>query len=239
MTNRRNFLKSVPLVASAAILAQPAMITSLYGAEMTVNEKGEYLLPPLRYEYNALEPHIDEQTMRLHHDKHHLAYVNGLNDALAKLQQARESGDVSLVQNYSGKLAFHGSGHLLHVIFWENMSPKGGGEPKGALAKAMNSAFGSFEKFVTQFSAAANQVEGSGWAILAFEPLGKKLVILQAEKHQNLTQWGVIPLLALDVWEHAYYLKYQNRRGDYVKAFFNVINWEDVAKRYQTALKLR
>ncbi|MBN1540576.1 superoxide dismutase [candidate division KSB1 bacterium] len=203
-----------------------------------IDESGRYVLPPLTYDYAALEPHIDEQTMRLHHDKHHLGYVNGLNTALAQLDQAREKQDYGLVTHYSREAAFHGSGHLLHAIFWKNMSPDGGGEPQGELAKALTEHFGSFERFRDHFAAASAKVEGSGWGILAYEPLGKKLVILQAEKHQNLTQWGAVPLLVVDVWEHAYYLKYQNRRGDYIKAFFNVINWKDVAQRFATAKQL-
>ena len=238
MTDRRTFLKSVPVAVGAAVLAESQFVTNADAKTVPMNDKGEFVLPPLPYDYNALEPHIDEQTMRLHHDKHHLGYVKGLNTSLAKLKQARDSNDFSLVQYYSGKAAFNGSGHFLHAIFWENMSPNGGGMPKGDLAKAINNSFGDFDKFKAHFIAASSTVEGSGWGILAYEPIGKQLVILQAEKHQNLTQWGVVPLLVLDVWEHAYYLKYQNRRGDYVKAFFNVINWQDVANRYKNAMKL-
>lgn len=194
-------------------------------------------LPPLPYPYDALEPHIDAQTMRLHHDIHHKAYVDGLNNAEAKLAEARQKGDFALVKHWSREAAFHGSGHFLHSIFWENMSPRGGGEPSGELAEAIKRDFGSFENFQNQFLAAANAVEGSGWGILALQPTSH-LVILQAEKHQNLTQWGVTPLLVVDVWEHAYYLKYQNRRAEYTKAFMNVVNWEDVLKRYQRALLL-
>ncbi|MGH9338782.1 MAG: superoxide dismutase [Acidobacteriota bacterium] len=188
-------------------------------------------LPPLPYDYNALEPHIDEQTMRLHHDKHHQSYVDGLNKAEQKLQEARQNGDFTLVKHWEREIAFHGSGHFLHSIFWPNMSPKGGGEPSGELAAAIKRDFGSFDAFKNHFQAAAGAVEGSGWAILAHQTLSGQLTILGVEKHQNLNQFGCVPLLVLDVWEHAYYLKYQNKRPDYVKAFFNVINWSDVAKR--------
>lgn len=200
--------------------------------------KGEYVLPPLPYAHNALEPSIDEQTMRLHHDIHHLGYVNGLNKALADLKTARESGNFGAIKAISRDLAFHGSGHLLHCIFWENMAAPGnggGGAPNGDLAGAINESFGSFDAFKAQFSAASGAVEASGWGILAYEPLGGNLIVLQAEKHQDLTLWGVSPLLVLDVWEHAYYLKYQNRRGDYVKAFWDVVNWGDVAGRFAAA----
>ena len=194
-------------------------------------------LPPLPYAYDALEPYIDEQTMRLHHDIHHEGYVKGLNNAEAKLAEARASGDFALVKHWSREAAFHGSGHLLHSIFWPNMiaASEAKSAPEGPLAEAIDSAFGSFEAFKAQFIAAAIAVEGSGWGILAYRPADDTLVILTAEKHQNLTQWGVIPLLVLDVWEHAYYLKYQNRRGEYVKNFFNIIAWDDVAARYDEA----
>ncbi len=198
----------------------------------------KYELPPLPYAYDALEPYIDEQTMRLHHDKHHLAYVNGLNAALEKLEAARSSGDYGLVKHFSREAAFHGSGHLLHTIFWPNMAPAGkggGGEPDGELAAQIAKDFGSFANFKAHFSAASNAVEGSGWGLLVWEPVAGHLEILQSEKHQNLTQWGVIPLLVLDVWEHAYYLKYQNARASYVEAWWNVVNWSDVAARFKAA----
>jgi Fe-Mn family superoxide dismutase len=198
----------------------------------------KYELPPLPYAYGALEPHIDEQTMRLHHDKHHLAYVNGLNKAEEMLEQARNSGDYAMVKHWSREAAFHGSGHFLHSIFWPNMAPAGqggGGEPSGDLAAQINKDFGSFANFKAQFSAASNAVEGSGWGLLVWEPVSGHLEVLQAEKHQNLTQWGVVPLLVLDVWEHAYYLKYQNARPAYVEAWWNVVNWSDVAERLKAA----
>jgi len=195
-------------------------------------------LPPLPYDYDALEPHIDAQTMRLHHDLHHKAYVDGLNKAEEMLAAARQSGDHGLTKHWEREIAFHGSGHLLHTIFWPNLAPAGkggGGEPSGALASKLTADFGSFTAFREQFTAASAQVEGSGWGILAYRPQDAKLVILTAEKHQNLTQWGVVPLLVLDVWEHAYYLRYQNKRPEYIKNFFEVINWSDVAERYAVA----
>lgn len=189
-------------------------------------------LPPLPYSYDALEPYYDEQTVRLHHDAHHKAYVDGLNNAEAKIVEAREKSDYSLVKHWEREIAFHGSGHLLHSLFWENMKPGGGGPATGDLASRINHDFGSFETFKKQFSAAAAAVEGSGWALLCWSPDFKKLEILTAEKHQNLTQWGVVPLLALDVWEHAYYLKYQNKRAAFIEAWWNLVNWEDVNRRF-------
>lgn len=192
-------------------------------------------LPPLPYEYSALEPHYDEQTVRLHHDAHHKAYVDGLNNAGAKLAEAREKGDFALVKHWEREIAFHGSGHLLHSLFWENMKPNGGGPAVGDVAGQIERDFGGYEAFKKQFSAAAAAVEGSGWAILCWNPEFGELVILTAEKHQNLTQWGVVPLLALDVWEHAYYLKYQNKRAAFIEAWWNLVNWDDVNRRYTSA----
>lgn len=169
--------------------------------------------------------------MTLHHDIHHAGYVKGLNAALEKLAAARTAGDFSGVKALSKDLAFHGSGHLLHCIFWNNLSPEGG-EPSAGLQGAIARDFGSFEGFQKHFSAAANSVEGSGWGILAFEPLSRRLLVMQAEKHQNLTAWGVVPLLVLDVWEHAYYVKYRNKRGAYVDAFWKIVNWADVSGRF-------
>jgi Fe-Mn family superoxide dismutase len=198
---------------------------------------GTHQLPPLPYAYNALEPIIDEQTMRLHHDAHHAAYVKGLNEAERLLVQARESGNFQYIKHLEREIAFHGSGHILHTIFWHNLSPQGGGAPKGKLLSAMISRFGSFDACKAQLSAATKAVEGSGWGVLAYVPAFGNLEVLQAEKHQDLTQWGAVPLLVIDVWEHAYYLKYQNRRGEYVDKIFEIINWQDVAERYAQALR--
>ncbi len=195
-----------------------------------------YTLPELPYAYDALEPFLNAETMHLHHDKHHAAYVNALNEAEQKIQAAQQAGDFSALRALCDALAFNYSGHLLHSLFWTNMKPGGGGAPSGALAEQIAKDFGSFEVFKAQFLAATNLVQGSGWGILAWEPVAQKLVILQAEKHQNLAQWGVTPVLVLDVWEHAYYLQYQNRRPDFTAGFFaHAVNWEDVAQRLAAA----
>ncbi|MBP7332844.1 MAG: superoxide dismutase [Firmicutes bacterium] len=191
----------------------------------------KYQLPELPYAYNALEPYYDEQTVKLHHDAHHKAYVDGLNNADAKLAEAREKGDFSLVKHWERELAFHGSGHILHALFWESMKPDGGGPATGKIAEMINRDFGGFENFKKQFSAAAVAVEGSGWALLCCSPALGKLEILTAEKHQDLTMWGVQPILALDVWEHAYYLKYQNKRAAWVEAWWNLVDWDGVNDR--------
>lgn len=201
-------------------------------------QTGRYTLPELPYPYDALEPHIDTQTMRLHHDKHHAGYVRGLNstlDALAEIRTGQRPA--AEVKRWSRQLAFTGSGHFLHLIFWNCMSPTGGGAPKGLVGAQIDRDFGSFRQFAQQFKAAAGSVEGSGWGILVFEPLSRRLMVMQAEKHQNLTAWGIVPLVAIDVWEHAYYLKYQNRRKEYVSAFMNVINWDFVEHKLAELLE--
>ncbi|APU61258.1 superoxide dismutase [Clostridium botulinum] len=196
-----------------------------------------HTLPNLNYDYNALEPHYDEQTLKIHHDIHHKTYVDGLNKAEQKLQEARESGDFTLIKHWEREIAFHGSGHILHTLFWENMTPNGNLNPEGSAIERIKQDFGDYEKFKKQFTEAAIAVEGSGWTILAWNPMFEKLVILQAEKHQNLTQWGVVPLLILDLWEHAYYLKYQNRRAEFINAWWNIVNWDIVNTRYDNAIK--
>jgi superoxide dismutase len=199
---------------------------------------GGHVLPPLPYPYDALEPHIDAATMRLHHDKHHQSYVDGLNKAETMMARARETGDYDLIKHWEREAAFHGAGHYLHTIFWHNMAPNAGGEPTGQLLSQIRQDFGSFDRFKAQFSAAADKVEGSGWALLVWAPRAHRLEILTAEKHQNLSQWDVVPLLVLDVWEHGYYLKYQNNRRAYIDAWWNLVNWPDVSARFKEARRL-
>lgn len=194
-------------------------------------------LPPLPYDFAALEPHIDEKTMRLHHGKHHQAYVTGLNTAEEKLAAARAGGDFGAIAALERAIAFHGSGHVNHCVFWTNLTPKGGGEAGGALAEQIRRDFGDFGKFRDQFSAASASVEGNGWGVLAWNPFLGKLYTLGMMNHQNLGVTGSVPLLMLDVWEHAYYLKYQNARPEYVKAFWNVVNWKDVEGRFEKATR--
>ncbi len=191
-----------------------------------------YTLPELDYDYSALEPHISGRIMELHHSKHHQAYVTGANTALEQLAEARESGNFASVNKLEKDLAFNLGGHLNHSIFWQNLSPNGGGAPEGELAAAIDEHFGSFDKFKAHFTATALGVQGSGWAVLAWDSLGAKPVIFQLFDQQSNAPLGVTPLLQLDVWEHAYYLDYLNVRADYVKAFWNIANWEDVARRF-------
>ncbi len=203
---------------------------------------GPYHLPPLPYDYADLEPFIDAQTVKLHHDIHHAGYVRGANAALADLEQVRRQGGdaIKQVRAITDALSFNFCGHVLHDVYWKSMKKSGGGDPPAAsdIGRLIIRDFGSLDAFRGNLAAAAVQVQGSGWAVLAYEPLAQRLVVLQAEKHQNTAVWGAVPLLTLDVWEHAYYLKYQNKRPDYVKAFMELIDWDSVNTRLTAATKL-
>ncbi len=196
-----------------------------------------YVLPDLPYAYDALEPHISAEIMTLHHDKHHANYVNSANAALEKLEVAREANDFSAVTGLSKDLAFNLGGHTNHSIFWKNLSPNGGGEPTGELAAAIDRDFGSFEKFKAHFAAAALGLQGSGWAVLAYDHIGQRLVIEQMTDQQGNLSIALTPILMLDMWEHAFYLQYKNVKADYVKAVWNVFNWDDAAERFASATK--
>lgn len=195
----------------------------------------DYTLPELGYDYGALAPHISGAIMELHHSKHHKAYVDGANTALAKLAEARDAGDFANVNKLEKDLAFNLGGHVNHSVFWTNMSPDGGDKPTGELAVAIDEHFGSFDKFRAHFTATALGVQGSGWAVLAWDSIGQKPIIVQFFDQQANFPVGIIPLLMLDVWEHAYYLDYKNVRADYVKAFWNIVDWANVQQRFTTA----
>ena len=197
-----------------------------------------YVLPDLPYAYDALEPHISAEIMELHHSKHHQNYVNGANAALEKLEAARKDGSIAAVVTALSKdLAFNLGGHTNHSLFWENLSPNGGGKPAGALAAAIDEDFGSFEEFQKHFAAAALGLQGSGWAVLAYDKIGERLVIEQMTDQQGNLSIDLVPLLLLDMWEHAFYLQYKNVKADYVAAVWNVFNWDEVAARYAAAVK--
>ena len=196
----------------------------------------KHTLPELNYKYGDLEPHIDALTVELHHSKHHQSYVDGLNKAEAALVQCRETGDFSNIKHLKREIAFHGSGHILHSLYWANMcaAKNSVGKPSGPLLFAIEEKYGSFETFTKEFKAATAAVEGSGWGLLVVR--GKELEILTIEKHQNLALMMATPILTCDVWEHAYYLKYQNKRPAYIDGWFNLINWYDVQSRYGDAM---
>jgi Fe-Mn family superoxide dismutase len=198
-----------------------------------------YTLPELPYDYAALEPHYSAEVLELHHDKHHKAYVDGANTALDKLDQARSSDDFGTINQLQKNLAFHLSGHVLHSMFWENLSPDGGGKPEDDLAAAIDEGFGSFDGLRSQLTESALNVQGSGWGALTWEPLGQRLIVEQVYDHQSNVGQGAPPLLVLDMWEHAYYLQYKNVKADWVKAFWEIVNWPDVASRFERARKLK
>jgi Fe-Mn family superoxide dismutase len=243
------------LGATGAALAQPGSLPPsrpLVGAPGVSldlggwdDAKGEFVLPKLPYEPKALEPHIDAQTMELHHGRHHNNYVTNANRALRMLADIRDGGDAALVRHWARELSFNLGGHINHSLFWKMLAPagqgkdgvKGGGKPEGSLARAIDRDFGSYDKFVAHFKANAVQVESNGWGWLLLEPMSKRLMIVQMSSQQDRWLTGGVPILGVDVWEHAYYLKYQNKRSDYVDAFMNVINWEFCGKLFDAASK--
>lgn len=196
-----------------------------------------YALPELPYDFAALEPHISGRIMELHHSKHHKGYVDGANNALAGLAEAREFGNFQNINRLEKDLAFHLGGHVNHSIFWTNLAPNAGGTPEGEVAAAIAEFFGSFEAFVAHFSAASMGIQGSGWGVLSWDPVGSRLIIQQLFDQQANTAQGTIPILQLDMWEHAFYLDYQNVKADYVAAFWKIVNWQNVSLRLEAARK--
>lgn len=200
---------------------------------------GKYTLPKLPYAYDALEPHIDARTMEIHHTKHHQAYTDKLNAALESCSPDIQNKDIleilanikQIPENVRGAVNFNGGGFDNHRLFWDNMKPNGGGAPGGKIADAINSSFGSFDKFKEQFSSTTAVIQGSGWGWLVFNPSSKKVEYKSMPNQTSPRTEGLVPLLGCDVWEHAYYLKYQNKRPDYIAAWWNVVNWDEVDKR--------
>jgi Fe-Mn family superoxide dismutase len=242
MVTRRDFVHSslvaggsIALAADLAGIAPAALAQEKKRfADRLTDDSGKYAAAPLPFAYDALEPAIDARTVELHYTFHHKPAALAANKAEEGLAKARETGDYSLVKFHEKELVFSLSSHILHTIYWTSVSGKGG-EPGGDLGKAVAAEFGSFAKLKAQLSAATIAVEASGWGLLGYFPATKKLMVLQCENHQKLTAWGVIPLLVLDVFEHAYYLKYQNRRAEYVNNLFGLINWDNVAERFDSA----
>ncbi|MCL2454270.1 MAG: superoxide dismutase [Micrococcales bacterium] len=195
----------------------------------------DYTLPDLPYDYAALEPHISGRIMELHHDKHHAAYVAGANAALAKLAEARDADDFAAVNLQEKNLAFNLGGHVNHSVFWENLSPDGGGEPTGELAAAIDEFFGSHQKFRKHFAANAVGIQGSGWSVLAWDSVGARLAVFQLYDQQANFPVGIVPIVMLDMWEHAFYLDYVNVKADYVNAWWNIVSWADASERFARA----
>ncbi len=194
-----------------------------------------YHLPELEYDYGALEPHISGQIMELHHDKHHAAYVKGANTALEKLATARDSDNFESINKLQKDLAFNLSGHVLHSLFWQNLSPDGGGEPSGDVAEQFGKDFGGFDRFKRHMTEAASTIQGSGWALAAWDPASRRVIIEQVYDHQGNHGQGTMPLLAIDAWEHAYYLQYKNVKADFFDAVWNIFNWDDVGQKLKAA----
>jgi superoxide dismutase, Fe-Mn family len=199
--------------------------------ERMMTEANAYVLPDLSYDHGALEPHISGRIMELHHDKHHAAYVKGANTALARLDEARDHEDFAAISMLEKDLAFNVSGHVLHSLFWTNLGPDGGGEPVDELADLIGKAFGGFATLRQHLTHAATTVQGSGWALLSWEPVAGQLIVQQVHDHQSNHSQGATPVLAIDVWEHAFYLQYENRKADYLDAIWQVVDWADVADR--------
>lgn len=202
------------------------------------DKQGEYRLPELRYGYDALEPHYSGELLELHHSKHHAAYVKGINATMNDLREVRSSGDYSTINMYQKNMAFHLSGHVLHSIFWRNLSPDGGGDPTGRLADELNSAFGSLDGFREHMSRAALSIQGSGWAALSWEPVGSQLTVEQVFDHQGNIGNGTIPLLVLDMWEHAFYLQYRTDKQKWVNNYWELVDWQDVSGRLDSVSRL-
>ena len=204
---------------------------------------GKYTLPEMPYAYDALEPHIDAQTMEIHHSKHHQKYTDGMNGALEKLSPELQGKDIEEIlsninqvpDDVKGAINFNGGGYDNHKLFWNSMKQNGGGEPTGAIADAINDSFGSFAEFKEIFSSKTAPIQGSGWGWLVYNPNSGKVEYKAMSNQTSPRTEGLVPLLGLDVWEHAYYLKYQNKRPDYIAAWWNVINWDEVNDRFSKA----
>ena len=199
----------------------------------------QYVLPDLRYDYGALEPHVSGRIMELHHDRHHAGYVKGANEAIEQLHEARNKGDFTRLATLERALAFNLSGHILHSLFWQNLTPRGEQRPFGTLAEAIDGDFGSFDAFKRQFTQAASTIMGSGWAALVWEPVGGRLLTTQIYDHQSNQSQAGVPLMVVDAWEHAYYLQYENRKADFFQAAWHVWNWKDIDERFQAARRVK
>ena len=238
--NRLEFLKNSAILGGATILPTDNIFSQNItenGIDKLTDSDGNFIQQPLPYNKNFLEPHMDEETLHLHYEFHHGGAVKGANKDLKNIKKHLQSSDSNMIDFWTRKLAYHFSSHVLHSIFWTNLTNRKT-EPKVELLNEIEKYFGTFDKLKGYIANVSKSVEGSGWGILGYQPYSKSLTLLQCENHQKLTQWGVIPLLVIDVWEHAYYLKYKNKRGDFVDTILEIINWDNVAERYNTAKKL-
>lgn len=237
---RKDFLKSSLIIGTGSIIGS----TSAFSQNLVSNDidkladaNGNYIQQPLPYAENFLEPYMDAETLHLHYTFHHGGATKAANKDAAMIKKALDENNLETVDYWTKKLTFHSSSHILHSIFWTNLTNKRT-EPTGELLKRINKSFGTYERLKALIAETSKNVDGNGWGILAYQPYTDSLIVLQCENHEKLTQWGCIPLLVIDVWEHSYYLKYKNKRADFVDAIFNIINWDNVAQRLNSALKL-
>jgi Fe-Mn family superoxide dismutase len=238
--DRKKFLTTGAILTGATILPANSVFAenaNNNGIDKLTDKNGIFIHKPLPYNTDHLEPYMDAETLHLHHTYHHGGAVNGANKDIDMIKKATDSGDLTLADYWTKKLSYHFSSHILHSIFWTNLTNKNT-QPTANLLKRIEKDFGSYDKIQGLIGKISKSVEGSGWGILAYQPFSEKLVVLQCENHQKLAVWGAVPLLVIDVWEHAYYLKYKNKRADFVDALMNIINWDNVAQRLDIALKL-
>ncbi len=238
--DRKQFLQNSLILGGAAMLPVNSVFAagvSENGIDKLVDKDGNFIQQALPYSEDFLEPKMDAETMKLHYTFHHGGAVKAANSDLRKIREALDSNSLETVDFWTKKLAFHFSSHVLHSIYWTNLTNKLN-SPSGELQKRIEKNFGSYDNLKTYIEATSKNIDGNGWGILGYQPYADSLTILQCENHEKLTQWGVIPILVIDVWEHAYYLKYKNKRADFVDAIFDLINWDNVAQRLDIALRL-
>jgi superoxide dismutase, Fe-Mn family len=239
--NRSDFLKTSTILGAASLLPNNSVFANNLaqnGIDKLVDASGNFALQPLPYTETFLEPFMDEETVHLHYTFHHGGAVKAANKDLSMIKKALDENSLDTVDFWTKKLAFHLSSHILHSIFWTNLTNKKS-DPSGELLKRIERDFGSFDRLKTLLAKISKDVDGNGWGILGYQPYTDKLTVLGCENHEKLTQWGVVPLLVIDVWEHSYYLKFRNRRGEFVDNLFQIINWDNAAERLATALKLQ
>lgn len=239
--NRKDFFKTSAILGGATLLPNNSVFSQNLaenGIDKLVDADGNFALQPLSYSETFLEPYMDEETVHLHYTFHHGGAVKAANKDLSMIKKALDENSLDTLDFWTKKLAFHLSSHILHSIFWTNLTNKKS-DPSGELLKRIERDFGSFDRLKTLLAKISKDVDGNGWGILGYQPYTDKLTVLGCENHEKLTQWGVIPLLVIDVWEHSYYLKYRNRRGEFVDNLFQIINWDNAAERLDTALKLQ
>jgi len=238
--NRKDFLKSGLILGGATLLPTNSVFSQSLienKTDLLVDKDGNFFQQPLLYSESFLEPFMDAETLHLNYTFHHGGAVKGANKDLQMIKKSLDENNLETVDYWTRKLSYHLSSHILHSIFWTNLTNKAN-LPKGDLLKRIEKDFGSFDKLKMYLAKTSKDVDGNGWGILGYQPYTDKLTILQCENHEKLTQWGVIPLLVIDVWEHAYYLKFRNKRTDFVDNLFSIINWDNASERLENALKM-